>query len=40
MNEDRLTHLSFYDDNTETFPLNSVIEYITSAKHFNDPLIL
>ena len=45
MNEDALTHLLLYGDNTltdntNTFLLNSVIEYITSAKPFNDPLIL
>ena len=27
-------------NNTNTFLLNSVIEYITSIKRFNDPLIL
>ena len=45
MNEDALTHLSLYGDNTltdntNTFLLNSVIEYITSTKRFNNPLIL
>ena len=45
MNEDALTHLLLYGDNTltdntNTFLLNSVIEYITSTKRFNDPLIL
>ena len=45
MNEDVLTHLLFYDDNTLTdntnaFLLSSVIEYVTSIKRFNDPLIL
>ena len=45
MNEDAFIHLLLYDKNTLTdniniFLLNSVIEYITSAKRFNDPLIL
>ena len=45
MNEDALTHLLFYvdntlTDNTNTFLLNSLIEYITATKRFNDPLIL
>ena len=45
MNKDALTHLLLYGNNTltdnaNTFLLNSVIEYITSTKHFNDPLIL
>ena len=45
MNQDVLTHLLLHGDNTLTdstitFLLNSVIEYITSTKHFNDPLIL
>ena len=43
MKEDALTHLLLYGNNTladvtNTFLLNSVIEYITSTKHFNDPL--
>ena len=45
INEDALTHLLLYGNNTltdktNTFLLNSVIEYITSTKRFNDPLIL
>ena len=45
MKEDALTHLLLYGnntltDNTNTFFLNSVNEYITSTKRFNDPLIL
>ena len=45
MNKDFLTHLLLYGDNTltdntNTFLLNSFIEYITSTKRFNDPLIL
>ena len=45
MGEDTLTHLSLYGDNTlmdntNTFLLSSVIEYIRSTKLFNDPLIL
>ena len=45
MNEDVLTHLLLYGDNglmgnTNNFLLNSVIEYMTSTKRFNDPLIL
>ena len=45
MNEDAFIHLLLYDKNTLTdniniFLLNSVIEYITPAKRFNDPLIL
>ena len=45
MTQDVLTHLLLHGDNTLTdstitFLLNSVIEYITSTKHFNDPLIL
>ena len=45
MNKDLLTHLLLYGDNTltdntNTFLLNSFIEYITSTKRFNDPLIL
>ena len=45
MNEDALTHLLLYADNTlmdntNTFLLNSVIEYIISTKRFNDPLVL
>ena len=45
MNEDTLTHLSLYGDNTlmdntNTFLLNYVIEYITSTKRFNDSLFL
>ena len=45
MNEDALTHLLLYGDNTlthntNTFLLNSVIEYITLTKRFNDPLLL
>ena len=45
MNDDVSIHLLLYDDNTytdntNTFLLNSVIEYITSRKRFNDPLIL
>ena len=45
MNEDALTRLILYDDdtltgNTNIFLLNSAIEYITSTKRFNDPLIL
>ena len=45
INEDVLTHLLLYGDvsltdNTNTFLLNSVIEYITSAERFNNPLIL
>ena len=45
MNDDALTHLSLYGDNTltgktNTFLLNSVIEYETSTKRFNDPLTL
>ena len=44
-NEDALTHLLLYGDNTltdntNTFLLNSVIEYITSTKRYNDLLIL
>ena len=44
-NEDALKHLLFYGDstltdNTNTFLVNSVIEYITSTKRSNDPLIL
>ena len=40
-----LTHLLLYDNNTlmdktNTFLLNSVIEYITSKKRFTNPLIL
>ena len=43
MKEDALTHLLLYGNNTladvtNTFLLNSVIEYITSTKHFNDHL--
>ena len=43
--EDALTHLLLYGhniltENRNTFLSNSVIEYITSAKHFNDLLIL
>ena len=45
MNDDALTHLLLYGDNTLTenrnnFLLNSVIEYTTSTKRFNNPLIL
>ena len=44
-NKDPLTHFLVHDDNTFTdstnaFLLNSAIEYITSRKCFNDPLIL
>ena len=45
MNEDALTRLLLYGndtstDNTNTFLLNCVIEYITSTKRFNNPMIL
>ena len=45
MSEDALTHLLLYGDNsltdnTNTFILNSVIEYIISTEGFSDPLIL
>ena len=45
INEDALTHLLLYGDNsltdnTNTFILNSVIEYIISTEGFSDPLIL
>ena len=45
MNQDALFQLllsgnSTLTDNTGTFLLNPVIEYITSTNHFNDPLIL
>ena len=45
MNEDVLTHLLLFDDNTltdstDTFLLNWAIEYITSPKRFHDPLTL
>ena len=44
-NKDVLTHLLLYGDNTltdntNTFLLNCVIEYKTSTKCLNDPLIL
>ena len=44
MNENALTHLLLYGDNTltdirNTFLVNSFIEYITSTKLFNDSLI-
>ena len=45
MSEDALIQLlphgdSSLTDNTNTFFLNSVIEYIVSTKLFKDPLIL
>ena len=44
INKDALTHLLVYDDNilkdsTNTFVLNSIIEYITSTKCCYNPLI-
>ena len=43
MNEDALTHLLLYGENTltnkaSTFLLNSIIEYITLTKHFSNLL--
>ena len=45
MNEETLTFLLLYDDNsltdsTNTILLNSVIENVTWAKRFEDPFIL
>ena len=45
MNEDALTHVLLYGNNTltdnpNTFLLNSVIEYIASTKNFNESLIV
>ena len=45
MNEDTLNYLLLYGDNnlkdkTNTFLLNSVTQYLTSTKDFNDLLIL
>ena len=45
LSKDTLISLLLYGDNTltdniDTFLLNSVIEYITSTKRFEDPLIL
>ena len=45
LSKDTFTSLLLYGDNTltdniDTFLLNSVIEYITSTKRFEDPLIL